>query len=183
MTKTHISQLITQCANGDRSALTSIYEDEASRLLGLINTIVRNKAVAEDILHDLFVKLWMQADKFDAKDGNGSAWLSRMARNLALNAVRYKWRESSLSEEATSVELESLESLITDNNTEQLLTGESHQLQHCLEQIEPEPRAAIINAYVNGLSHAELTKQLSAPLGTIKAWIKRSVHKLKECMS
>ncbi len=182
MTKTHISQLITQCANGDRSALSTIYEDEASRLLGLIHAIVRNKAVAEDILHDLFVKVWMQADKFDAKDGNGSAWLSRMARNLALNAVRYKWRESSLSDEATSIEFESLESLV-ETNSDQRLSGECHQLQHCLEQIEPEPRAAIINAYVNGLSHAELTKQLSAPLGTIKAWIKRSVQKLKECMS
>lgn len=183
MTKTHISQLITQCAQGDRSALSSIYNDEAARLLGLINAIVRNKTVAEDILHDLFVRVWMQADKFDPKDGNGSAWLSRMARNLALNAVRYTWRESSLSEEATTIELDELESLLGYTNENEPLAGETQRLQHCLNEIEPEPRAAIINAYVNGLSHTELTKQLSAPLGTIKAWIKRSVHKLRECMS
>ncbi len=182
MTDININQLLSQCAQGDRSALSAIYDHESARLLGLINAIVRNKAVAEDILHDLFIRVWMKAHKFTAKDGNGSAWLSRMARNLALNAVRYNWRDSSLSDDAKVLEIDEVLSQLGEDESFRLST-ENQRLVNCLNQIEPEPRAAIVSAYVHGLSHSELTKHLSAPLGTIKAWIKRSLHKLRECMS
>ena len=182
MTDQDIRKLLIACAQGERTALNQLYQHESARLLGLIYGVVRNRAVAEDLLHDLFVKVWLQAEQYNPNIGSAAGWLSRIARNLALNAVRYQWRDSSLSEDAHLIELEEVHSRLSD--PKQLrLQGESARLLFCLEQIEPEPRAAIINAYVHGLSHSELTEQLKAPLGTIKAWIKRSVQKLRECMS
>ena len=52
----------------------------------------------------------------------------------------------------------------------------------CLEQLEPVRRNCILHAYVDGLSHNEIARQLEAPLGTVKAWIKRSLAALRECM-
>ena len=54
---------------------------------------------------------------------------------------------------------------------------------HCLEQLEPVRRNCVLHAYVDGLSHAQIAIRLGAPLGTVKAWIKRSLLALRECMA
>ena len=56
------------------------------------------------------------------------------------------------------------------------------RLGPCLEQLEPVRRNCILHAYVDGLSHGEIARRLEAPLGTVKAWIKRSLAALRECM-
>ncbi len=182
MTDANINQLIEQCAQGQRSALSRLYHLESSRLLGLVMAIVRNQALAEDILHDLFVRVWTQADKFEAEGGNGQAWLSRMARNLALNTQRYAFRETSLSVDDEFPELET----VLDRQwyePEQRSTREGHTLVDCLNQLDTEQRAAVVKAHVYGLTHSELACHLNKPLGTVKAWVQRSLLKLRECMS
>lgn len=177
-----ISDLIVRCAREDRDALSTLYLLESSRLLGLIYTIVRNSAASEDILHDLFVRLWCKAAQFNPTDGDGRAWLNRMARNLALNAVRSVYREVSISD---SPDVEKLTDDINSFEVETQLSAsaEKRKLWGCLAAIDPERRTALVNAYVYGLTHAELSKHLETPLGTVKAWIQRSLVKLRECMS
>ncbi|MGO1269013.1 MAG: sigma factor-like helix-turn-helix DNA-binding protein, partial [Pseudomonas bubulae] len=52
----------------------------------------------------------------------------------------------------------------------------------CLEQLDPARRSCIVHAYVDGYTHAEIANKLDTPLGTVKAWIKRSLSALRECM-
>lgn len=172
---TSTDELIVRVAAKERAAFDELYRIESSRLLGQIILIVRNRAVAEDILHDLFVRLWTRAAQFDPAGQQGKAWLSRMARNLALNAIRYIDRE-------VSSDNESLELLHPDEIAIRL-GSEQKLLTQCLETIDAEKRAALINAYVYGLSHSELATKLTMPLGTVKAWVQRSLQKLKDCMS
>jgi RNA polymerase sigma-70 factor (ECF subfamily) len=58
----------------------------------------------------------------------------------------------------------------------------SGRIYRCLEQLEPARRNCILHAYVDGYSHSEISQKLGAPLGTVKAWIKRSLVALRECM-
>ena len=58
----------------------------------------------------------------------------------------------------------------------------SARIHQCLEQLEPARRRCILHAYVDGCTHAEIAALLGAPLGTVKAWIKRSLASLRECM-
>ena len=53
----------------------------------------------------------------------------------------------------------------------------------CLEQLEPVRRNCLLHAYLDGLSHSEIAQRTGAPLGTVKAWIKRSLAALRECMA
>ncbi|WP_083702969.1 sigma-70 family RNA polymerase sigma factor [Marinobacterium stanieri] len=182
MTDANINQLILQCAQGKRSALSELYHLESSRLLGLIMAIVRNQALAEDILHDLFVRVWTRADSFDAEGGNGQAWLSRMARNLALNTQRYAYREASLSTDQEMPELDAVLERLS-HEPEPRSSRERHTLLDCLKQLDTEQRSAVVKAYVHGLTHSELASHLDKPLGTVKAWVQRSLIKLRECMS
>ncbi|MOA36266.1 ECF RNA polymerase sigma factor SigK [compost metagenome] len=54
---------------------------------------------------------------------------------------------------------------------------------HCLGELEPVRRDCILYAYVDGLSQKEIAQRVAAPLGTVKAWIRRSLAALRECMS
>jgi RNA polymerase sigma-70 factor (ECF subfamily) len=60
--------------------------------------------------------------------------------------------------------------------------ADEQRIHRCLEQLQPERRQCILHAYVDGYSHGEISQKTGTPLGTVKAWIKRSLAALRECM-
>lgn len=171
------------CARGDARAFQQLYEQESPRLLGVVQRIVRNLPQAEDIVHDAFVTIWRRASSFDPARGEGRGWIYTVARHLALNAVRDGARETSSDDDTLAMldEAASMEAWreTKDDYVWQDATG---RMATCLDQIEPIRRNCLLHAYVEGLSHAEIANKVSAPLGTVKAWIKRSLLALRECM-
>ncbi|SDU49576.1 sigma-70 family RNA polymerase sigma factor [Pseudomonas yamanorum] len=161
------------CARGEQLALRGLYQQESFRLLGVALRIVRDKAVAEDIVHDAFIKIWKGAASFDPHKGSARGWVYSVTRHLALNAVRSSGREVPLSEEHESA-------APTDTFDYQARSG---RIYSCLEQLDPARRNCILHAYVDGYSHSEIAHKLGTPLGTVKAWIKRSLAALRECMA
>ncbi|MBD8496023.1 sigma-70 family RNA polymerase sigma factor [Pseudomonas syringae] len=168
------------CARGERQALQRLYHQESARLLGVVLRIVRDRARAEDIVHDAFIKVWTQAHRFDAQRGSARGWIFTLTRHLALNQVRNGAREVQAEDDepAATATLEGWQDA-ADAFDWQVNPG---RLQHCLEQLEPTRRHCVCQAYVDGYTHQQIAQQLSAPLGTVKAWIKRSLTALRECM-
>ncbi len=175
---------LAACAAGQRDALLQIYNHEGGRLLGVVLRIVRDKAMAEDIVHDTCIKIWTGASGFDPAKGTARGWIYSIARHLALNAVRDGRRNVDLDDDAVSA-LDDKASLEAWNDmTDSFAWEASHgRITFCLEQLEPARRNCILHAYVDGFSHREIAERLNAPLGTIKAWIKRSLAALRECMT
>ena len=171
------------CAMGDSSALRRLYEQDSARLLGVAQRIVRNLPLAEDIVHDTFVNVWRKAKSFDSARGEARGWLYSITRNLALNAVRDGQREV-LVDDDTAKALDSEASLQAWKDTSDAFAWQDSagRMAVCLEQLEPVRRNCILHAYVDGLSHSEIAQQVQAPLGTVKAWIKRSLAALRECL-
>jgi len=81
------------CARGEQRALRQLYEQDSSRLLGVALRIVREKALAEDIVHDAFINIWRGAGSFDPSRGSARGWVFSVTRHLALNVVRNHYRE------------------------------------------------------------------------------------------
>ena len=79
---------LAACAAGDRQAMHRLYEQEGARLLGVALRIVRQRALAEDIVHDACVNIWTRAASYDPRRGSARGWIYSVVRNLALNAVR-----------------------------------------------------------------------------------------------
>lgn len=165
---------LAACARGDQRALRQLYAEDSSRLLGVALRIVRDKALAEDVVHDAFIKLWRGAGSFDPSRGSARGWVFSITRHLALNAVRNHYREVALSDEHEQV-------AAAHDSFE--FSAREGQVYNCLEQLEPTRRACILHAYVDGYSHSEIARKLDTPLGTVKAWIKRSLVALRECMA
>ncbi len=172
------------CAAGRRPALEALYRQEGPRLLGVAQRLLRDRAWAEDIVHDAFVKIWNQADTFDASRGSGRGWVYSITRNLALNALRDTARETDVDDDAAAA-LDARDAIEAWHDTRDAFDwrASAGRIGPCLEELEPVRRNCVLHAYVEGLTHSEIAKRLGAPLGTVKAWIKRSLQALKECLA
>ena len=169
------------CASGDRHALRRLYDQESPRLLGVALRIVRERQAAEDVLHDAFLSIWTRAGSFDAKRGSGRGWMYTVVRHLALDLVRNNAHEVPVSDEAMEV-MEAdgrLDSQMADAFE---LHANLGRLRDCLTLLDVGQRNSILHAYIDGCSHTEISERLKSPLGTVKAWIKRGLSALRDCM-
>jgi len=171
------------CAARDVTALRRLYEHAAPYLLGVAVRIVRDRALAEDVLHDAFVKVWSHAHTFDPARGAARGWLFSLVRHQALNLVRDRLRLVLPDEEmAQAIEdeaaLAAMAGAAPAGETRVMLG----RLAICLDQLDPPKRDSILYAYVDGCSHSEIAARLGAPLGSVKAWVRRGLQALKECM-
>ena len=166
------------CAAGRVDALRRLYEHEADRLLGVALRLVRRRDLAEDVVHDAFVQVWRQAARFDPARGSGRAWLSTIVRNGALNALRAGRRTGPL-DEAALAEIEDC----AEKPDEALERVDDHaRLKRCLEGLDPMKRTSILLAYVDGFSQTQIAERLGTPHNTVKAWVRRGLLSLRECL-
>ncbi|MDO9402482.1 MAG: sigma-70 family RNA polymerase sigma factor [Polaromonas sp.] len=177
-------QALQACGQGDRQALQRIYQQESRHLLGVALRIVRQRQQAEDVLHDAFMNIWTKAASFDAALGSGRGWIYSAVRNLALNSVRNGAREVHVDED-TAEALDADASLEAHRQMADAfeLNASLGKLNDCLERLEPARRSCILYAYLDGCSHGEIAERTRTPLGTVKAWIKRGMGSLRECMA
>lgn len=163
---------LAACVRGERQALQRLYEEEGAQLLGVARQLLKDNALAEDVVHDAFVRIWTRAATFDPQRGSARGWMFSITRHLALDFLRRRERDLPFDDEDVAAEPE-----VTSDGP--LHSG---RMDACLEQLAPERRACVLHAYVDGLSHAQIARRLDTPLGTVKAWIKRSLAALRECM-
>jgi RNA polymerase sigma-70 factor (ECF subfamily) len=174
----HDAQLtaaLARCAAGERAALRVIYDLEAARMIGVALRIVRRRDLAEEAVHDAFMRVWRSARSFDPARGEARNWLYAIVRNRALTILRDESRFLSTDDDKPD---------IPDLSAEEAVARlpEASALRRCLEKLEMRRRSAVVLAYVHGLSHGEIAGKLSVPLGTAKSWTRRGLISLQECM-
>ncbi len=171
-----LTALLTRCATGDRAAFRALYDGQSARLHGLALRITRDPGLAADATHDAFVQVWNQAVRFDPARGAAGAWLTSIVRYRALDITRRRVREKPGYEppEQADESPDALSQLVT--------SAEGAALRRCLEELEPDRRQLLMQAYADGFSHSELAEKTGTPLGTIKSWIRRSLASLKRCL-
>ncbi|MCW3475454.1 sigma-70 family RNA polymerase sigma factor [Limobrevibacterium gyesilva] len=173
-----LTDLLASVARGDRAALRAIYVRQSTRLFGIAMAILRDRSSAADVLQDAFLKVWERARQFDAARGSAEAWLAAIVRHAALDVARTRGREVASDDPNLG------DSAIDPDALEALMASESGaRLRDCLGRLEAKNRQGIVLAFVHGLSHPEIAAKLDAPLGTVKAWIRRGLLSLRECLS
>lgn len=179
-----IPALLGRIGLGDRVAFRSLYEATASRLMAVAMRVLQNQAQAEDVLQEVFVDLWRRAGSGQLRGDFTLPWLCVVTRNRAVDLLRRKrpeqplqWQDAEGEEHSHDVaapDADPLSALVSDE--------EDRHLQHCLGTLEDGPQRAMRLAYVHGLTQAELAQVLDRPLGTVKAWMRRSLTRLKQCL-
>ncbi|MGM4926348.1 sigma-70 family RNA polymerase sigma factor [Tardiphaga sp. 20_F10_N6_6] len=167
-----LSAALARCAAGDRAALQMIYNSEAPKMIGVARRILFRQDLAEEAVHDAFVRIWGAAASFDPHRGSARGWLYAVVRNRALSIHRNEHRYDASDDSALDIDCEATMTRMPETSA----------LRKCLERIDRPRRDVVVLAYVHGMSHGELAGRLKVPLGTVKSWIRRSLFALQECM-
>jgi RNA polymerase sigma-70 factor (ECF subfamily) len=175
-TAAELSALLSRCADGDHAALRRIYDLQAPRLKGLALRITGSPMMAEDVLHDVFLRVWQQAGQFDPARGTPRAWLTTLTRYRALDLRRHAGREVSAAAppDLADESPDAIERLIAH--------ADGQALYHCLSALDAPRRRMIRLAFIDGRTHADIAATLDMPLGTVKSMIRRGLSALRRCL-
>lgn len=168
------------CGRGDREAMRRLFDSEGPRLMAVAMRLLRDPALAEEAVQDTLVKVWTRATSFQAERGGARAWLTVILRNTALNILRSEQRQ----DHAADGDIEALQDRRAVDETEAVLRSldPTLRLRVCLEALEARRRHAILLAYVHGYTQGEIAGRTGLPLGTVKAWMRRGLTQLRECV-
>lgn len=179
MDRTEIENLIARVALKDRAAFEKLYDRVSAKLFGVCLRILTKRAAAEDAMQDTFVKIWNNADRYQANGLSPMTWLITIARNTSIDRLRAR-RKGHM-----DVETPGLELAAPGPSPEQsaIAAGEAAKLSACLDSLEDSRGAAVRGAYLDGQSYADLAKRFDVPLNTMRTWLRRGLIALRECMS
>jgi len=169
---------LLSCRKNPRAGVGRIYTQEGAKLRALAERIVRNRDLAEDVIHDAFVQILRDADTFDPTRGSARGWIYAIVRNTALKSAYRARREIPVVDA-------SLISLCdgAPDATPARDPADRLDLAACLERLEPKRRASVILSIIDGRTHAEIAALLRVPVGTVKAWIRRELIALRATLA
>jgi RNA polymerase sigma-70 factor (ECF subfamily) len=173
-----LSALIASTAGGDRRAFKALYDATAPKLFGIVLRIVRDRAVAEEVLQDAFLRVWQNAGSYAPDAGQPLTWLAAIARYRAIDVVRQR-RETPV---RGGEEEEDWIAGIMDPNDGEAQLIDRDRLRHCLARLDEMQRACLVLAYCDGYSREELASRFARPVNTIKTWLHRGLASLRGCL-
>ena len=173
-----ISDLLARVAQGDAQAFAALYNATSMKLFGICLRILRRQDLAEEILQEVYIRIWDRAGDFDRSRASPITWMATIAPNRAPDEVRKR-------SPVFASDMSGKEDIADPARSpaQQAETSEElRRLEACLDKLDAKHRDAVRLAYLDGLSRAELADRFSQPVGTIKTWLHRSLKQLKDCL-
>jgi RNA polymerase sigma-70 factor (ECF subfamily) len=173
------AELMARVARGDSTAFSSLYDELAPRVYGLIRRVLRNPAQSEEVTQEVMVEVWRTAARFDAERGSVASWVLTMAHRRAIDRVR---AEQSAADRDQAVAAASMATEY-DEVAEAVATNlEAEQVRRCLGSLTDLQRESVSLAYYGGYSYREVAELLDAKLATIKARMRDGLIRLRDCL-
>jgi len=177
---------MAQVQNGDKQALRKLYDRFNKILFGMIYKILRNKEESEDLLQEIFVKIWNKADQFDPSRGSAYSFIATLARNRAIDRTRSRAFKNRRKDDYVINDDEYSFNLSTENpNPEEKIeiTERAVGVRKALAQLNEKERQVLYISYFEGLSQTEIADKIDIPLGTVKYRMRQGMIKLREMLS
>jgi RNA polymerase sigma-70 factor (ECF subfamily) len=177
-TPSDLSELLRRASAKDRAAFDALYRATSSKLYGIVLRILQRRDIADEVLQEVYVKIWDKAASFDPRVASPISWMAAIARNRALDEVRKK-RPDSLEDHPEFLEVASDE----ESGLERLMRSEDgKRLADCLSKLDAGRQQMVVLAYCDGASREELAEKFGQPVNTVKTWLRRSLAQLRTCL-
>ncbi|MFD0916124.1 sigma-70 family RNA polymerase sigma factor [Pseudahrensia aquimaris] len=173
-----LEDLLSKTASGDRIAFKTLYERSSAKLFGVILRILKNREKSEDVLQDVFLKIWQKAGSYDPAYGRPITWMATIARNRAIDIIRATRPETTVDEPGDEEEIFRL----GGQDAQQVGFEDLETLRICLGEMKSDVRQYVLLAYYEGYSREELAERFDAPIGTIKTRLRRGLLALRTCL-
>ena len=170
--------LVRRLSQRDTDALDEIYGRYARSVYGLAYRILSDASAAEDVVQEVFLKLWRQPTSYNAERGSLGSWLLGVTHNRAIDVLRRRrgHLEQPLPEAS---EPEQVPDGLVDMADTVGMREASEAIHRALTHIPPEQRRVIEMAFFEGKTHVEISRELGEPLGTAKTRIRLGMRKLR----
>jgi len=175
-----LKNLLGRCVHRDQVAFKQLYDSTSAQLYATLRHMLRIEAVAEEALQETYVKIWDKASEYKPDLGQPLTWMTSIARYHALDIMR-KRRIRENKEIAWDEDLPGVESVVSEPGPAKT-TEYQDILERCFGRLSQSQRECITRAYLEGLTHDELSASVDSPVGTVKSWIRRGLITLKECV-
>ncbi len=169
--------LMESIALGDEQALMTIYDRYSSLVFSLSCRVLRDPHSAEDVLQEVFLRLWRSAKRFDQSRGSLAVWLTVTTRHLAIDHLRRRRREEQLPDEVPTIQCS------PDNEPNDLVNIDIVKVRSILDILPKEQREALELAYFGDFTGAEIAAQTGQPLGTVKSRIRLALQTIRRLLT
>ncbi len=176
-------ELLRRIGLGDAPAIAAVYDRYAALLLGVALRVVRDRADAEDVVHDVFGLVGDRADQYVAERGSVSAWLVTLTRNLSIDRKRRRERHGAIQKTVLAHEPPPARGPTADPESQAVASSERLRVRRALDTLPPSQRATLELAFFAGLSYPEIAERENVPLGTVKSRASRALMALRDALS
>ena len=172
------AQLVTAVARYSEVALAEVYRRHGGAVYGLARRVLNSAAEAEDVVQEVFVRLWKQPDRFDADRGTLRSFLLAQSHARAVDAIRSlnarKAREAKDAHRTASAEY--------DISHEAWDLALADKVSGALADLPKDERRAIELAYFEGRTYVEVAELLDTPEGTVKSRIRNGMRRMRAAL-
>jgi RNA polymerase sigma factor (sigma-70 family) len=172
--------LLAAMAAGDRNSAAMFVSRHAAAVTGVAYQIVRDRAVAEDVAQEAFLRAWRSAATYDPRRGNARSWLLSISRNAAIDVVRV--RQAAPFDPHAMHALLAGQAALTSPDDRLVAQADASEVNRALARLPEDQRRALLLATVAGRSAAEVGEIEGIPLGTAKTRIRSALLRIRDAL-
>lgn len=165
-------EIVILLENGDKKAISLLYEYYSDAIYGVILKIISDEEVAQDVLQESFIKIWKNSKKYDASKAKLFTWLYRIAYNTAIDKVRSLKNKTN---KEVQIDISSVYRIKSNELNQDVLDIQKH-----LGTLDEKYQIVINALFFDGMTQQEASEELDIPLGTIKSRLKIGLRELKK---
>lgn len=163
--------------NRKQSALDYLYDHYSGALYGVIFRILKKEEISEEVLQDVFLKIWNKIDAYDSSKGKLFTWMLNIARNHAIDKTRSK--EMNKGKKTDDIDY-LVNKIDTRENAE--LQIDAIGLKEVLMGLSEDQRFIVDQLYLKGYTQSEVAEEFNIPLGTVKTRLRSAMIELRSIL-
>jgi RNA polymerase sigma-70 factor (ECF subfamily) len=172
-------QLMQLIRQKDPAALEMLYDRYEGMIYSFAYRIVKDSMAAEEVIQELFMRIWKNAEHYDSSKGKLPTWMFAVTRNIAIDHLR-KTNSRMPQQPTASEELQEIRDTgtMTEDMVELLMIGE--QVREALLELSRDQQQVVDLIYYQGLTQQEVAIRVAIPLGTVKSRVRLAMKQLQK---
>lgn len=166
-------ELVELLKQRSRQVFGYLYDNYSGALLSVILNIVKDEELSNDVLQEVFLKIWKQIDSYDSSKGRLFTWMLNIARNASIDTIRSKNYQKSRQNRELTEEI-TISGGSSETQTDRI------GLKKLVYNLKEDYRVLVELAYFQGYTQDEISKMLGIPLGTVKTRLRTALIQLRE---
>jgi RNA polymerase sigma-70 factor, ECF subfamily len=162
----------------DDKAFTTLYEMYSKNVFGVIYNLMKDKEEAEDVLQEVFVKIWKNIDTYNESKGRLYTWIVNIARNATIDKLRSKGYNNSQKNSTMDNFVN-----VLDDNSRFINKIDTIGISNFISKLKPKCIQIIELLFYKGYTQQEASDELEIPLGTIKTQNRNCINDLRNYLS